>query len=64
LDPLGWEIARRAEKEEGMIVADLKADLLIQARGQGMGYFLPHRRPELYGKVSAPRAAEPSSRKA
>ncbi len=65
LDPAGREIAHRAEEAEGMIVADLRAELLIQARGPGMGHFLPYRRPELYGEVSAPpRAPEPSSKKA
>ena len=52
LDPAGKMIASRAEEAEGMLLADLKADSLAQVRNHRMGYFLPYRRPELYGEVT------------
>jgi N-carbamoylputrescine amidase len=48
LDPAGRLIAGRAQEEEGMLFADLKADDLAQTRSHRMKYFLPSRRPELY----------------
>lgn len=53
LDPAGRLIASRAQKEEGMLIADLKADELAETRGHRMKYFLPSRRPELYQQVVA-----------
>lgn len=35
--------------KDGLIVADLKADVLAAVRGHRMRYFLPNQRPELYG---------------
>ncbi|MDY6904962.1 MAG: nitrilase-related carbon-nitrogen hydrolase [Thermodesulfobacteriota bacterium] len=34
---------------EGLLVADLSADMLADIRNHRMRYFLPHRRPALYG---------------
>jgi predicted amidohydrolase len=53
LDPAGRVIASRAEEAEGMLLAELRSDSMAQARGHRMRYFLPSRRPELYGEVTA-----------
>ncbi|PKN24882.1 MAG: nitrilase [Deltaproteobacteria bacterium HGW-Deltaproteobacteria-21] len=49
LDPSGRLIASRAEGGEGMLIADLREQTLAQTRSHRMKYFLPSRRPELYG---------------
>jgi len=51
LDPSGRLIASRAEGGEGMLIADLREDALAQTRSHRMRYFLPSRRPELYGAL-------------
>lgn len=56
LDPGGRVIASRAEEAEGLLMADLKANSLAQVRKHRMGYFLPYRRPELYGEVTRTNA--------
>jgi len=38
-------------KEEGLLLADLKAGFLQEVRKHRMRYFLPNRRPELYGEI-------------
>jgi len=52
LDPRGEIIAESAGDEDKMIVAELKADLLEKTRNTRMGFFLSHRRPELYGELA------------
>lgn len=49
LGPAGRLIASRADTGEGMLIADLKEGELAETRGHRMRYFLPSRRPELYG---------------
>ena len=46
--PSGEVIARAAESQEGLLVADLKASALAHVREHRMRYFLPNRRPEIY----------------
>lgn len=53
LDPRGEVIAETSGDEEKMIVAELKAEILARTRNTRMGFFLAHRRPELYGAVAA-----------
>lgn len=48
IGPSGEVIERNASGKEGMIVADLKAEVLEKVRNNKMRYFLPNRRPELY----------------
>ena len=50
LGPKGEVLAQAAGEDEAVIVADLRAEELEAVRGGRMGYFLPERRPELYGK--------------
>jgi predicted amidohydrolase len=54
LDPRGEVIAETAGDEDSMIVATLEAEALIRTRNTRMGFFLAHRRPELYEALSAP----------
>jgi predicted amidohydrolase len=56
LDPRGEIIAETSDAEERMIVAELKSDLLRKTRETRMGFFLAHRRPELYSGLVAPMA--------
>jgi N-carbamoylputrescine amidase len=53
LNPLGRTICRHTWDDEKMLLADLSMDELGEVRGHRMKYFLPHRRPELYSKLSA-----------
>jgi N-carbamoylputrescine amidase len=46
--PSGEIIARAADTDEGLLVADLKAAALAHVREHRMRYFLPNRRPEIY----------------
>ena len=46
----GEVLARAAGDEQALIVADLKVDDLTAVREGRMGYFLPRRRPEVYGR--------------
>lgn len=48
LGPSG-EVQSRTLTSDGMLVADLSAAELEKVRGHDMRYFLPNRRPELYG---------------
>ena len=48
IDPSGDVLKDNVSDKEGMIVADLKADVLAAVRDHRMRYFLPNRRPELY----------------
>jgi len=54
LNPRGRVIAELSNDEEDMIIAELKAETLIGTRNTRMGFFLAHRRPELYGALSVP----------
>jgi len=55
LDPKGQMITEKTGDDEGMIVADLRSNNFIAVRNQKMGFFLPHRRPELYGELLNPK---------
>ena len=52
LGPDGRVLDRRLGEEEQVLVADLDLPLLEEIRGHRMRYFLPHRRPDLYGPVT------------
>jgi len=49
INPKGEVLARAAGTHEDLIIADLKAADLTRIRQARMGYFLPFRRPDLYG---------------
>jgi N-carbamoylputrescine amidase len=49
IGPDGRVIAADAGGREGVLVADLDAGLLAAVRSHPMRYFLPQRRPDLYG---------------
>ncbi len=51
INPSGQLIAQMAEKDEGMIVAALRADELNHIKEHRLRYFLPGRRPELYRRL-------------
>ena len=48
IGPSGKILAKKTTDDEGLLVADLKADTLSAVRDHRMRYFLPNRRPELY----------------
>jgi N-carbamoylputrescine amidase len=48
IDPSGEIIKKNISGEDGIVVADLKADTLESVRSHRMRYFLPNRRPEVY----------------
>lgn len=48
ISPSGEIIAQHDSGKEGLLLADLKAEMLAQVREHPMRYFLPHRRPEVY----------------
>ncbi|UCD89228.1 MAG: nitrilase [Desulfobacterales bacterium] len=48
INPSGEVIQKKLSRNEGMMVADLKAKDLDWVRNHKMRYFLPNRRPELY----------------
>ncbi len=52
ISPAGQVVVRYSENRENMILMDLKMDELREIREHRMKYFLPNRRPELYGKLS------------
>jgi N-carbamoylputrescine amidase len=54
LDPRGEAIAETSGDDESMMIVELKAELLSRTRNARMGFFLPHRRPDLYGALTAP----------
>lgn len=49
LNPAGRIVAEYAGNRENVLVADLKMAEIQEIRGHRMRYFLPHRRPDLYG---------------
>jgi N-carbamoylputrescine amidase len=51
LGPDGALLAKRTLSGEGLLTADLKADLLAAVRSHRMRYFLPRRRPGIYQPV-------------
>lgn len=48
IGPSGDVIEKYTLGEEGMIIADIKAEELKKVRNNKMRYFLPNRRPEMY----------------
>ncbi len=52
LGPDGHVMASYTGEEEHVLFVELEADRLHNIRSHRMKYFLPRRRPELYGKVS------------
>ena len=52
LGPDGHVMASYTGEEEHILFVELEADRLHNIRSHRMKYFLPKRRPELYGKVS------------
>lgn len=51
LGPDGRILARYKGEKEKILFAELKADVLEDIRQHRMKYFLPYRRPDLYGKI-------------
>ena len=51
IGPDGQVLKSYSGAEEIMLMVDLDADLLSKQRGRRMSYFLPRRRPELYGRI-------------
>ena len=49
INPSGQVIGSYAGNRQTCLIADLSADELKKVRNHRMRYFLPHRRPELYG---------------
>jgi predicted amidohydrolase len=54
-DPLGKPLYEYAGGTERMIMAELRQEDLNKVRGHRMRYFLPFRRPDLYGLISRSR---------
>jgi N-carbamoylputrescine amidase len=52
LNPAGHIIARQGENKENMVLADLKMNELREIREHRLKYFIPSRRPELYGELT------------
>jgi len=48
LGPSGEILEKKVNNEEGLLVADLKADDLVRVRNHRMRYFLPNRRSDLF----------------
>lgn len=53
IGPDGRIMESYTDKEEGLMVVDLKAGSIDEVRKHRMRYFLPHRRPELYREISS-----------
>jgi len=53
LSPAGRLIEAHRGKGEEMILVELRRDVLDEIRSHRMKYFLPNRRPELYGDISS-----------
>ena len=53
LNPAGRVIEAYCGREERMILVELRRDILEEIRNHRMKYFLPNRRPELYGDISS-----------
>ncbi len=47
-DPAGNLMAKKVDGREGLLVVDLPARTFERVRGHRLGFFLPHRRPDLY----------------
>ena len=47
-DPSGNLLAKSVGGKEGLLVVDLKAAVFDRVRSHKLGFFLPHRRPEIY----------------
>ena len=54
-DPLGKPLYEYTGGTERMIIAELRQEDLNKVRGHRMRYFLPFRRPDLYGTISRSR---------
>jgi len=54
-DPKGQVMTERKGEDEGMIVADLRSEDFTYVRSHRMRFFLPQRRPELYGELLNPK---------
>ena len=48
IDPSGEVIDKNISGEDGVLISDLKAEILQAVRGHRMRYFLPNRRSEIY----------------
>ncbi len=59
IGPSGKVIAAGLSGEEGILVTDLKVADLTHVRSHGMRYFLPHRRPSVYGRTESERSGPP-----
>jgi N-carbamoylputrescine amidase len=57
LNPAGRLIEAHQGKREKMTLVELKQDVLHEIRTHRMKYFLPNRRPELYGDIGERRKA-------
>ncbi|MDY6880956.1 MAG: nitrilase-related carbon-nitrogen hydrolase [Thermodesulfobacteriota bacterium] len=55
LGPDGQVLEKYVGWDEGMVLAELRAEMLIDIRENKMKYFLDKRRPELYGNIVASR---------
>ncbi len=52
IDPSGKVMARDVSGTEGILVVDLDAEKVSRVRNHPMRYFLPNRRPEIYGRMA------------
>ncbi len=53
LGPNGQELAKQTGEEETILYAALESHMLQEVREHRMKYFIPSRRPDLYGKIVA-----------
>jgi N-carbamoylputrescine amidase len=53
IHPSGHVISRYTGHQSTMLVADLNLDELRAIKENNMKYFMPHRRPDLYGELSS-----------
>lgn len=53
LNPAGRVIAYYEENKENVLLVELKMDAIKEMRKHRMKYFIPNRRPELYGEISS-----------
>lgn len=51
IEPSGSVLVKDVSGDETILIADLSADVLSTIRNHKMRYFLPNRRPEMYGKT-------------
>jgi len=49
IDPSGRIMAKDLSGEPGLLIVDLTSEDLKRVREHRMRYFLPNRRPEIYG---------------